>query len=60
MHTTQSPSESPNLHGVYFTPPGVIEALQAIGPNVIAVETPQPHDFVLGNPPFGSEQSGNA
>ena len=60
MHTTQSTSATPGLPDVYFTPPGVIESLQATGPSVIAAESPRPFDFVLGNPPFGAGQPANA
>ena len=60
MSITQSASATPGLPDVYFTPPTVIEALQAAGPDVIAAEASPAHDFVLGNPPFGNGQSASA
>jgi len=60
MHTTESSTATPGLPDVYFTPPGVIDALQAIGSDAIANEAPSAYDFVIGNPPFGAERSANA
>ena len=60
MPTTESSTATPGLPDVYFTPPGVVEALQTAGTDEIAAESPQPFDFVLGNPPFGAERSVSA
>ena len=60
MPTTEASTATSGLSDVYFTPPGVVEALQAAGTDEIAAESPQPFDFVLGNPPFGAEQPASA